>query len=85
VKQRTRRAPSDEPEALAARQREHRLRERIWPRERPASNADPWLLADDALDLLEGIRRELRPTGKAVLDLEQAQELVKRLAVGPED
>jgi hypothetical protein len=73
------------PGALAARQREHRLRKRVWPRERPSRNADPWLIADEALDLLDGIRKELRPTGKAVLDLEQAQELVKQLAVGPED
>ena len=72
------------PDALAARQRAHRLRKRVWPEMRPPANADPWLIADEALDLLDGIRRELRP-GKAVLDVDQAQELVKQLAVGPED
>jgi hypothetical protein len=79
----SRRVPSETPEALAARQREHRLRERVWPRERPQANADPWLLAAEALDFLDGIRRELRPRGRAILDLEQAMELVKQLAVGP--
>ena len=50
-------------DALAARQREHRLRKRVWPPERPSRNADPWL----------------------ILNLEQAVELVKQIAVGPED
>ena len=75
---------SDAPEALSARQREHRLRVRVEPRERPPSNADPWLLAEEALDLLDGLRRELSPVGRAVRDLEQAQELLKQLAVGPD-
>jgi predicted RNA polymerase sigma factor len=81
----SRRAPSESPEALAARQREHRLRERVWPRERPPANCDPWLLASEALDLMDAVRKELRPMGRAILDLEQAQELVRQLAVGPED
>jgi hypothetical protein len=73
------------PEALAARQREHRLRQKVWPRgERPAPNADPWQLAAEALDLLDGLRRELRPAGRAVLDLEQAMERIRQLATGPE-
>jgi hypothetical protein len=56
------RAPSEMPDALAARQWEqHRLRKRVWPPERPSRNADPWL----------------------ILDLEQAVELVKQVAVGP--
>jgi hypothetical protein len=41
-------------------------------------------LACAALDLLDAVRRELHPMGQAVLDLEEAQELIKRLAVGPE-
>ena len=57
------RAPSEMRDALAARQREHRLRKRVWPPERPSRNADPWL----------------------ILNLEQAVELVKQIAVGPED
>lgn len=38
-------------EKYAARQREHPLRERVRPKAAPAANADPWLLADEALTL----------------------------------
>jgi hypothetical protein len=74
---------SETREALATRQREHRLKERVWPRERPAANADPWVLAEEALDYLDRVARELRPDGQAIADLEQAAEIVRQLAVGP--
>jgi len=77
---------SDEPDALAARQREHRLRERMRPKVPLAANADPWLVADEALDCLDRVRQYLVAAGlrNPVADLDQAQELVKRLAWGPE-
>jgi len=77
---------SDEPDALAARQREHRLRERMRPKVPLAANADPWLVADEALDCLDRVRQYLVAAGlrNPVEDLDQAQELVKELAWGPE-
>jgi hypothetical protein len=79
------RAPSEMPDTLAARQREHRLKNRVWPRERPSRNADPWLLADEALDCLDRVGKALGLQRLALVDLEQAQEVIKQLAVGPED
>jgi hypothetical protein len=78
-------ARSDMPDALAARQREHRLRERMRPKHPLAANADPWLVADEALDCLDRIRPLLAVGGVARGDLELAAELVRRLAWGPED
>jgi len=79
------RTPSERPEALAARQREHRLRERIRPKVPVASNADPWVIADQALDALDRIRPLHRNQGRALEDLDEAAELLRRLAWGPED
>jgi len=76
---------SDEPDALAARQREHRLKERMRPKVVLAANADPWLVADDALDCLERIRPYLVQLRAPLEDLEQAEELVKELAWGPRE
>jgi hypothetical protein len=76
---------SDEPDALAARQREHRLRERMKPKHALAPNADPWIVADEILDCLEFVRVHLEAIGmKTPLErLDQAVEGVKRLAWGP--
>jgi hypothetical protein len=79
------RPASERPAALAARQREHRLRERMKPKHPLAANADPWLLAASALDKLESVKGSLPPGGHARVDLEEAEELVKQLAWGPED
>jgi hypothetical protein len=75
---------SDEPDALAARQREHRLRERIQPKHPLAPNADPWIVADEALDCLEEIRPFLTQLRGPTDRLDQAIELIKQLAYGPE-
>ena len=74
---------SDEPDALAARQREHRLRERIQPKHPLAANADPWIVADEALDCLEEIRPYLAQLRGPTDRLDQAIELIKQLAFGP--
>jgi hypothetical protein len=76
---------SDEPDALAARQREHRLRERIQPKHPLAPNADPWIVADEALDCLEEIRPFLVQLRGPTDRLDQAIELIKQLAFGPEE
>lgn len=76
---------SDEPEALAARQREHRLRERIEPKHKLAPNADPWIVADEILDCLEFIRPFLQGMKTPTERLDQAIEGVRRLAWGPEE
>jgi hypothetical protein len=78
-------SPSETSEALAARQREHRLRERMKPKHPLAANADPWLVVDQALDALERIRPELRAGGQACRELELAAELLRQLGWGPED
>jgi len=77
--------PSEQPEALAARQREHRLRKRVQPKEPVLANVDPWLVADEGLDALDRIRPLLRRQGRAREDLEMAAERLRRLAWGPED
>jgi hypothetical protein len=78
---------SDEPDALAARQREHRLKERMRPKTPLAINptsgllyADPWVVADEALDCLEEIRPFLAQLRGPTNRLDQAIELLKRLA-----
>jgi hypothetical protein len=76
---------SDEPDALAARQREHRLRERIQPKHPLAPNADPWIVADEALDCLEEIRPFLQGMKTPTDRLDQAMELIRQLAWGPEE
>jgi len=76
---------SDEPDALSARQREHRLRERIQPKHPLAPNADPWIVADEALDCLEEIRPYLKGMSTPTQRLEQAMELIRQLAFGPEE
>ncbi len=73
---------SDAPEAVAARQRDHRLEERIKPRYSLAANADPWMVADEALELLERCLPYLPLSYSR--DVQQAMELIRQLAWGPE-
>ncbi len=75
---------SESPEALVARQRAHRLEKRVRPKVVAASNADPWVIADQALDSLDRIRPLLAKFGAAREDLDQAVEALKQLAWGPE-
>src|SRR6266542_2621198 len=71
------------PEALSARQREHRLRERVRPKMPVDAHADPWIVADEGLDALDRIRPLLRRSGQAWEELEVAAERLRRLAWGP--
>jgi len=73
------------PDALAARQREHRLRERVRPMEPVSANADPWQIADQALDLLDRTRLRLVRLKMSIDDLDEVAELCRRLAWGPQD
>jgi hypothetical protein len=90
VKTRNRVAPSEQPEALAARQREHRLLVRVRPKLPVEANADPWEIANEALDVVDRLkfdwtRPHHRRLGKHVEDLELVAELIRRLAFGPAD
>jgi hypothetical protein len=75
--------PAASPEHATERQRFHRLRERLRPKEPPAADSDPWEIANEALLLLAAIRPSIR-NAQALAKLEQAEELVKQLAWGPE-
>jgi len=86
VKQSTRRAPSDEPYALAERQREHRLRERVRPKMPVDSNADPWVVASEGLDAVDRLRRPSmygERGSSTKIDLELVAERLRQLAWGP--
>ncbi len=76
---------SDQPEALAARQREHRLRERIRPKLPVLPNADPWVVCDEGLDAIDRIRFLVHPQGQVLEELDLAAERLRRLAWGPEE
>ncbi len=76
---------SDSLDAVAARQREHRLEERVRPKQLASANADPWLLADRALDHLDAVAHLLHPRGEVAGHLEEVAELIKQLATGPGD
>jgi hypothetical protein len=76
------------PEALAERQREHRLRERVRPTEPPEPNADPWLIADEALDAVDRLRKPSFAGDRGISrdeDFELVAELIRKLCWGPED
>jgi hypothetical protein len=80
-----RKSPSNQLTPLAARQRHHRLRERIRPNVMATADSDPWLIADQALDALDRIRA-LHVLREWILeDIDEAGELVRRLAHGPEN
>jgi hypothetical protein len=77
---------SDEPYALAERQREHRLRERVKPKTPVEPNADPWLLAAEGLDAVHRVRRPplYGERGSSVArDLDVIEERLRQLAWGP--
>jgi hypothetical protein len=81
-------APSEQPDALAARQREHRLKERVKPAQPADWRTDPWQLCAEALDAIDRLRTK-RSVGYSFAsvdeDLDTIEERVKRLAWGPED
>jgi hypothetical protein len=76
---------AETPNALASRQREHRLKARITPKVQATSDSDPWLIADQALDYIDALRPRFRDGSAGLHALDEAEELVKRLAYGPSD
>jgi hypothetical protein len=77
---------SETPEALAARQREHRLMVRVRPKMPVEPNADPWLIAHEALDALDRLRHPklYKHSRSAEEDFELVAEQLRRLCWGPE-
>ena len=67
------------------RQQRSRLRRIVQPHEPAPADADPWLLAEQAVRALGRVRSALPRTSSRVADLEQAVEIVRRLAWGPQD
>ncbi len=76
-------SPSESSEATKWRQRPHRLAVTVQPIERPAADSDPWLLAVTALAHLGKLRSGVGLNGRERLD--QVAEIIRQLAVGPED
>jgi hypothetical protein len=76
---------SDSPEALRWRQRKHRLHVAVQPKERPSSYVDPWELGFEGLKHLAKIRRAVLRATNGQEHLEAVQEIIRQLAVGPED
>ena len=73
------RSNADDPEAMTARQRHHRLQERVRPKHPLPANADPWEVAEEALELLEAIRRQ--NMGPAISELfAELEEKIRQLA-----
>lgn len=71
--------------AWQARQRNHRLMDRLRPRRPAPPGADPLELAARVLEVLEELRGVAALSSAAVhLDLEEAADLVRALAWGPE-
>jgi hypothetical protein len=71
--------------AQRLRQQRSRLRRIVQPHEPAPVDVDPWVLADQAVRALGRVRSALPRTSARVEDLEQAIELVRRLAWGPDD
>jgi hypothetical protein len=80
---RRRTAFSDAPEALAERQRWHRLKEKTKPKEPPDPNTNPLQLAFDALQHLNHVQASVRSNSRARDHIEQVEEALKQLAWGP--
>jgi len=76
--------PSDSPDRVRERVRFHRLRERIRPQEPPSSDWDPWELANEAIILMGAVRKGLKNPA-LVAKQDQAMELLRQLAWGPEE
>jgi hypothetical protein len=79
-------AASEQPAALAARQREHRLRVHVRPQEPAGPHDDPWLICADALDAVDRLRTK-RSVGYGFTSIEEDLELIeercRQLAWGP--
>ena len=61
------------------RRRQHRLEKRVRPANPPRANADPWIIADEALDLLDRPHHPLRGLGLPTADLDEIAERMKQL------
>jgi hypothetical protein len=72
-------------EVVKLRQQRSRLRRIVQPHEPAPADVDPWLLAEQAVRALARVRSALPRTSSRVEDLEQAIELVRRLAWEPQD
>src|SRR6266545_4307741 len=59
------------------RQRRHRLIAEVMPKEPPAANVDPWLLAQAAISLIRQARERLSPTLRADY-VDPAIELIRQ-------
>jgi hypothetical protein len=71
-------------EVVKLRQQRSRLRRIVQPHEPAPADVDPWLLAEQAVRALARVRSALPRTSSRVEDLEEAIELVRRLAWGPD-
>ena len=72
-------------EVVKLRQQRSRLRRIVQPHEPAPADVDPWVLAEQAVRALGRVRSSLPRTSSRVEDLEQAIEIVRRLAWGPDD
>lgn len=77
------RSASSSPHAARERQRRHRLREAVKPRETADEWSDPLELGKHALDNLQRVRNALGAQVTARAYLDEACELVRVLAWGP--
>ena len=85
LKWRTRtRALSDAAPATRERQRSHRLRVAITPKEPPHPSIDPWEIGFAGLQALNRVEKSMTGT-RAREALESARECMKQLASGPAD
>jgi hypothetical protein len=85
-RRRAKKAFSDAPEALAERQRWHRLKENTKPRQPVDSYVNPLQLCFDTLQTLRRIRGAIRSTSHVgVEEVEFVAETLRRLAWAEED
>jgi hypothetical protein len=78
--------PSESREAAAARQRRHRLLLDVAPSEPvPARGADPWLLGQEAVQLVRKVRSITRDRPRGTEHLDRLEVLIRWLATGPQD
>lgn len=76
---------SQSAEHARERQRRHRLRESVRPREPAGEWVDPWEVAKGALDDLHRVRQAVRSNLTARAHLDAAAEAIRILAWEPED
>jgi hypothetical protein len=85
-RRRAKKAFSDAPEALAERQRWHRLKEKTKPRRQPVDDrVNPLQLAFDALQHLSHVQSSVRSNTRALGHLDEVEEALKQLAWAGED